>query len=155
MREMDRSGKRNQIRKFFSEVKSVKKGASVGVTQPMRNEAGELIMIETEIVERWKEYFRNLVNIESETEEADITFHSADIEIPAPTLEEVKNAIASLKDHKAPGNDGINRELLKKGGILLHQKLYDIILRVWQQQKMPKEWNESVIIPIYKKENKE
>ncbi|XP_072401708.1 uncharacterized protein [Diabrotica undecimpunctata] len=129
IREMDRSGERNQIRKFFSELPSVRKGASVGVTQPKRNEAGELIMIETEIVERWKKYVRNLLNIESETEEADITFHSADIEIPAPTLEEVKNAIASLKDHKAPENDDINGELLKKGGNLLHQKLYDIILR--------------------------
>ncbi|CAG9838527.1 unnamed protein product [Diabrotica balteata] len=109
-------------------------------------------MIETEIVERWKEYFRNLLNIESETEEADIKFHSADIEIPAATLEEVKNAIASLKDHKPPGNDDINGELLKKGGNLLHQKLYNIILRVWQQQKMPREWNGSVIIPIYMRE---
>uniref|UniRef100_A0A6P7GLQ4 Uncharacterized protein LOC114338318 n=1 Tax=Diabrotica virgifera virgifera TaxID=50390 RepID=A0A6P7GLQ4_DIAVI len=140
---MEISGERNQIRKFFREVKTVRQDGNVGVTQAMRNEAGELIMMETEIVERWKEYFRNLLNIESEMEESETTFHSADVEIPPPTLQEVKNAIASLKDHKAPGNDGINGELIKKGGNVLHQKLYDIILRVWQQQKMPRECNGS------------
>lgn len=53
-----------------------------------------------------------LLNIENEMED-NVTVHSSDIRIPRPILEEVKNAIISLKDLTAPVDMSINEELLK------------------------------------------
>ena len=38
----------------------------------------------------------------------------SDINEPTPTIDEVENAIQKLKDHKAPGIDLIQAELIKK-----------------------------------------
>lgn len=57
IREIDRDRGMNQTMKFVRAVKRVGRNGSVGGTKGMRNESGELIMTETEIVERWKEYF--------------------------------------------------------------------------------------------------
>ena len=38
----------------------------------------------------------------------------SDVDEPTPTLDEVENTIQKLKDHKAPGIDLIQAELIKK-----------------------------------------
>ena len=38
----------------------------------------------------------------------------SDVDEPTPTLDEVENAIQKFKDHKAPGIDLIQAELIKK-----------------------------------------
>lgn len=85
----------------------------------------------TEIVERWREYFQQLLDIQSGTEEENFTFHSVDIRIPTQKLQ---NAITYFEDHTAQGNDVRNRELLKKGGNVVHQEIYTMILKIREQQ---------------------
>jgi len=47
--------------------------------------------------------------------------------------------------------DNIPPELLKREGRTLKQKLYKLILVIRNNEKLPRQWNEGIICPIYKK----
>lgn len=56
-----------------------------------------------------------------------------------------------LKNNKAAGYDEIALELLKYGGDKLKIEIWNVIKEVWMIEKMPEDWNTSIICPIYKK----
>ena len=33
-------------------------------------------------------------------------------------------------------------------------EIHELITSIWKKKKLPEEWNESIIVPIYKKANK-
>jgi hypothetical protein len=70
------------------------------------------------------------------------------------TLDETIRAIKRLKNWKAPGSDGIPAELIKYGGIELHKTIYELCKRIWNEEKLPEEWNKAIVIPLYKKGDK-
>jgi hypothetical protein len=49
------------------------------------------------------------------------------------------------------GSDNTPLELLKHGGRTLNQKLYKLILMMWNNEQLPQKWNEGVTCPVYKK----
>ena len=53
--------------------------------------------------------------------------------------------------NKAAGSDNIPSELLEHGGGTLKQKLYKLILMIWNNEQLPPQWNEGIICPVYKK----
>jgi hypothetical protein len=59
--------------------------------------------------------------------------------------------INKLKCNKAAGSDNISPELIKNGGRSLKEKLQKLILNVWETGKLPVQWTEGIICPIYKK----
>ena len=67
------------------------------------------------------------------------------------TREEVEMAVQKLKKHKDPGTDNIPAELFKYGGDELLTHLHSIIREVWLKEKMPTDWNLSLICPKHKK----
>lgn len=68
-----------------------------------------------------------------------------------PSYEEVEKALNKLKNNKAPGSDGIPAELIKNGGRCLVSYLHEIVKDIWTHEKMPKEWEISLICPLHKK----
>ena len=64
--------------------------------------------------------------------------------------EEVVEAIANLKNGKAAGVDGISAEMLKYGGESIIEWMHRICQLAWEQERVPGDWTEAVIIPIYK-----
>ena len=59
-------------------------------------------------------------------------------------------AVQELKKHKAPGTDNISAELFKYGGNEIIKHLHTIIKEIWSTEKMPTDWNLSIICPIHK-----
>jgi len=49
------------------------------------------------------------------------------------------------------GSDNIPPELLKCGSRTLKQKLYKLILMIWNNKQLPQQWNEGIISPVCKK----
>jgi hypothetical protein len=68
----------------------------------------------------------------------------------SPTIEEVEMAVQKLKKHNAPGMDNIPAELCKYGGNELVKHLHTIIKEIWLKEKMPTDWNISIICSIHK-----
>jgi len=57
-----------------------------------------------------------------------------------------------LKNNKAAGINEIASELLKYGGNKLKIEIWKVIKEIWMIEKMPENWNKSIICQIYKKE---
>jgi hypothetical protein len=80
--------------------------------------------------------------------------HTVETLIPEPRLVEVEIAIGKLKSYKFPGTDQIPAELIKAGGEILHSEIHRPICSMWNKEELPQQWKESIIIPIYKKGDK-
>jgi len=72
-------------------------------------------------------------------------------EIEIPTCKEINNIISKLKGNKATGPDSITSELIKSGGYILKLRIYNLILKIWNNEQIPEEWTEGIIRPIFKK----
>lgn len=116
---------------------------------------GKLITNDEEIIDRWKEYFQELLNNndneEEEQENKDTQYNGPHLNIPPPTREEVEQQVKKLQNHKSPGEDEITNELIKNGGEELINNLQELISDIWIKEQMPEEWTHAIIIPIYKK----
>jgi hypothetical protein len=55
---------------------------------------------------------------------------------------------------KTPGTDNINAELLQIESPQMTPRVQELILNIWRTEKMPNEWNKSIICPMYKKGEK-
>jgi len=74
--------------------------------------------------------------------------------LPEPSAFEVELPIEKLKSHKSPGIDQISAELIKAGGRTIRCAIHKLIISTWNKEELPKEWKESIIVPIHKKGDK-
>ena len=68
---------------------------------------------------------------------------------------EVAKALGKLKNGKAPGSSNILLEMLKAGGRVKEftGMVADLVHRIWEERRVPKEWVDCILIPIPKKCN--
>ena len=66
---------------------------------------------------------------------------------------EVEDALLKLKEGKSPGIDNIPGELLKYGGDAIVNVFTELCQSSWSKKEWPKQWTESLIVPIPKKGN--
>ena len=74
--------------------------------------------------------------------------------MPEPSVCEVEMAIEKLKRHKSPDVDQISAELIQAGSRTTCSEILKLINVIWNKEKLPEEWKESNILPIYKKGDK-
>jgi hypothetical protein len=67
----------------------------------------------------------------------------------------IKIAVSKLKNGKATGKDNIPGEFLKNGGQLLQNALLDIFYKIKVQEKIPEEWYEGIVKPLFKDGSRE
>ena len=67
------------------------------------------------------------------------------------SYEDVLDAISQCKNNKSPGIDSITNEIIKNGGDIIAMSMYKLFKRLVDLEKIPDEWNEGTIIPIFKK----
>jgi hypothetical protein len=58
-----------------------------------------------------------------------------------------------LKRYKSPGSNQIPAELIQAGGETLRSEIYKLINSIWNQEEWPDQWNEFIILQIYKKDD--
>jgi hypothetical protein len=80
--------------------------------------------------------------------------HTAERLAPESSASEVEMATEKLKSHKSPGTDQIPAELIKAGGKTIRCEIHKLILSIWNKEKLPEEWRESITVPIYGKGDK-
>ena len=59
--------------------------------------------------------------------------------------------MGNLENNKVSGTDGIHLELIKYRGIKLLNISYELVRLMWGEERIPDEWKETIIVPIYKK----
>jgi hypothetical protein len=97
------------------------------------------------ILSRWKNSFSQLFSVHSVSEV------SSDRNTYSQTVRpsEVEIAIAKLKKYKSQGTDQILAELIEAGSVEIHKHN-----SIWNKQELLDQWQESIILPIFKKGDK-
>lgn len=142
-----------ESRKFYRGVNAERKSYQPRVS--ICKDMNGIIVCEKEaVINRWAEYFENLLNVDSQQDEVsreEDMVQPVESDTEPPSLEEVRESILSLKNNKAPGGDNICAEMLKRGGEALYAEIHKLIARIWIDEVIPEDWNVGIICPLYKK----
>jgi hypothetical protein len=106
------------------------------------------------ILNRWKNYLFQLLNIHRVSDVRQIEIHAAEPLVHEPSPFEVEKAIAKLKKYKLPGSDQILAELIQAVGETLQSEIHKLNDSIWSKEELPDQRKESIIVPVYKKGDK-
>jgi hypothetical protein len=125
---------------------------------PILNSHGKCLTNSTERLERWKEYFSDLLNVPSAVQplvlatisSSPISSQEEDRQNKPPSLQEVEEAICRMRCGKAPGIDGVTADVLKAGGTGLAQRLHHLFVDVWEDEDSVDDWSTAILIRLFK-----
>jgi hypothetical protein len=120
----------------------------------VKDERGDLVADPHKILNRWKNYFCQLLNVHGAGGVKQTEMHTAVTFVPEPSASEVEVAIRKLKRSKSAGVDQILAELIQAGGETLRSEIHKLIRLIRNKEKLPHQWKESIVIPIHKKDDK-
>jgi hypothetical protein len=80
--------------------------------------------------------------------------YTAEPLVPEPSASEAEMANKSLNRCKSPCIDKIPAELIKAGGRMICSQIHKLIYSNWNKEELPKQWKESIIVPVDKKGDK-
>ena len=128
-------------------------GKGRNVNTPVKDKQGVLLTSEKEQQERWAEHFKEVLNRPDPETTADIPEAEDDLDIctEVPSKEEIQEAIKSLMNNKAPGNDQLTAELFKTDPITATEILHPFFQKIWENNTIPTTWSEGTIVKIPKK----
>lgn len=144
---------------FYNTLKQMRK-PKTNMLQNLKDRSGNIITEEASIMERWREYFKDLLEeneIEEniEEEEREDTRNGEQEENQAQeeeiTGEEFRQAMVKMKLGKAPGHDELTAEMIKYANMERKEELLNIFNQAWKERKVPLDWQIGIIAPIYKK----
>ncbi|PNF42710.1 hypothetical protein B7P43_G14181 [Cryptotermes secundus] len=109
----------NEIRAFYQKLNKSRKDFQPRSTL-CRDKEGTILSSDEAILERWAQYFEELLNSNASEQVEGMTIDwnqgNFEAEEPVLTIKEVEQAIKKLKNKKAPGMDLITAELVKFAG---------------------------------------
>lgn len=146
---------RGDIKQLFKITKNIV-GKRENCTAPIENEEGVQVTDKKEQLEIWRRHFERTLNIIPSGPMEEITIRrrsnpNRSITTDPPSTTEIRNAIIMLKPGKAAGSDGIPPECFKAEPDAFSRLLEPLFRRVWEEEIIPGEWKQSIIIKIPKK----
>jgi hypothetical protein len=138
---------------LYREINDFKKGCQPR-TNIVKGEKGNMVADCHSILDRWRNYFSQLLNVHGDNDVEQTEIHTAEPLVPEPSVFEIEMAIEKLKTYKSPGIDQIPAELIKAGGSKICSEIHKLINSIWNKEKLPEQWKESIVVPVYKKGDK-
>jgi len=120
----------------------------------VKDDKGDLVADSHSISPRWRNYFSQILKVHGVNDVRQTEIHTAEPLVPEPSASEVELAIEKLKSHKSPGIDQIPAELIRPRGKTIHCEIHELIIPIWNEEELPEEWKELIIVPVYKKGDK-
>lgn len=146
-------------RSLYAIAKKLSEGKP-NTSHPIKDENNQLISSLDAQMKQWESHFEKVLNTDSadnlrdDTAWPKLTPDRFRINVEPPTKREIKRAVLKLKNHKAPGPDNINAELWKANPDTTAEILHALFLDIWEKEKVPDDWQEGIIIKLFKKGNK-
>nr|VZI17363.1 unnamed protein product [Spirometra erinaceieuropaei] len=146
---------RNEWKKFFSVMKAVYGPPTKGTAPLLSADGSSLLTEKTQILQRWAEHFRGVLNRLSFISDAAIerlpqVETNMDIDLP-PSLQETIRAVPQISSGKAPGSDAIPAEVYKHGGPRLMDHLTALFQEMWRQGDVPQDFKDATIVHLCKR----
>ncbi|PNF35751.1 hypothetical protein B7P43_G13042 [Cryptotermes secundus] len=144
------NSKNKNIRDLYRGINKFKRGYQPS-SNLVEDENGDLLSDSHNILNRWRNYFFQLLNVHKVSDVRQTEIHTAEPLVPDPSPFEVESAIAKLKTYKSPGGDQILVELIQARGQILRSKIHKLIITsIWHKEKFPDQWKESIIVSAHK-----
>ena len=143
IKELNETNRKRDTRKFYKDVRNLSTRPTV-TTLVCKDKDGNILSEQKQILERWQQYFKELLNPETERINS-IKTHEGPInnsELKEPTYEDINEIIKNMKPNKAAGHDEILPEFITNRGLTLKQNASF-------NNEMRKQ--EGILCPIYKK----
>jgi hypothetical protein len=118
-------------------------------TNIVQDENGDLVANCHSILARWRDHFSQLLNVLGVNDVRQTELYTSYPLLAEPSAFEFKKATETLKEsNKSPGIDQIPAELIKAGGRTVCCEIHKLINSVWNKEKLPEDWRESIILSI-------
>ncbi|BHF66392.1 hypothetical protein SprV_0200940900 [Sparganum proliferum] len=146
---------RNEWKNFFYTIKAVYFLPTKGTAPLLSADGSTLLTEKSQILQRWAEHFRGILNRPSTISNAAIARlpyveTSVDPDLP-PALQETIRAVQQLSNGKAPGSDAIPAEVYKRGGPQLMDQLVVLFQAMWREDEFPQDFKDPTIVHLYKR----
>jgi hypothetical protein len=105
------------------------------VTNLVKDENGDLLADSHNILNRWKNYFSQLLNVHRVIDVRRIEIHTAGPLVSDHNPFEDEIFIANLKKCKSPCSDQIPAELIQAGGEILWSEIHILINSIWNKEE--------------------
>jgi hypothetical protein len=103
MNELAKNSKKKNIKDLHRGINGFKRGYQPRINL-VKDENGHLFAYSHNILNQWKKYFSQLLNVHNITDVRQIEVHMAELLVPSPSRLEEEIAIAKLKIYKSPSN---------------------------------------------------
>jgi len=155
MTEIQNSFAQNNTRSFYQTFKrnlTRYNPPSLNFTDPL---SGKLAHNDSDNCRILANYFKNLLNCDSpKSNFPKIDPPPSNPDSSAPDLEELREIIKSLKNNKAPGENGLMAEYWKFVDDSALNLLHKTFQQIWSSSEIPAEWTSALIHPLHKKGDK-
>jgi hypothetical protein len=133
--ELETNNKNKNIRDLYRGINELKKGSQPRINI-IKNENGNLLADPQNVLNRWKNFFNQVLNVCGVHNVRQMNIHTAEPLIPEPSLVEVDIAIGKLKSYKSPGTDQILAKFIKAGDETCTE-IYKLICSTWNKEELP------------------
>jgi hypothetical protein len=151
--EFHSNSKNKNIRDLYRGMNEFKKGYQ-SRTKVVKDERGDLLADPHKMLNRWRNYFCQLLHVHGAGGIRQTEMHIADPFVPETSASEVEVAIGKLKRYISQGVDQIPAELIQAGGETLLSEIHKLIKLIWNEEELPQQWEESVVVYIHKRGDK-
>jgi hypothetical protein len=111
----------------------------------VKDEKGDLLAESHNILNRWKNYFSQLLNMHNVIDVRQTEVHTTEPLVPDPSRLVVEISFVKLKTYKLPGSDQIQPELIQTGGEILLSAIHKLINSGWNKEELPDQWKKFTI----------
>jgi hypothetical protein len=139
--DLESNSKNKNIRDLYRGITKFKKGYQPR-TNLVKDERGDLLADPHKIVNKWKNYLCQLLNVQGGGGVRQTEIHTAEPFVPEPSICEDEVAIEKLKWYRSLGLDQIPKELIQAGGETLHSEIHKLIRFIWNKEELPHQWED-------------
>ncbi|BHF65111.1 hypothetical protein SprV_0200812000 [Sparganum proliferum] len=147
---MEQASEVGDARKLYQLIRQVS-GKPSTLSDSVCNVNGGFIVDNSAKVERWREHFEHHLNFDTQPT---TPLLSASAEFLLSPTYAVADAIRTLRNKKALGEDGIPAEIYKSCVDTLVPWLHEMIEQTWRNEVAPDDWGLGILVSILKKGDK-
>ncbi|GAA47609.1 hypothetical protein CLF_100577 [Clonorchis sinensis] len=122
------------------------------MSETTKERDGVTILTKEECLNRWAEYFEQHLSWSPAAThpEPTVVVEPWTVNVEPLLASEVYDCVCPLKRHRASAPNECSSALFKGEDEVLIQRLYDLFACIWEKETVPDNWEESVIVPIFK-----
>jgi hypothetical protein len=120
-------------------------------TNIVNDEKGDVVKDSRTILAGRRNHFSQLLNVHGVNDVRQTEIQTAQRLVPEANAVEFEMATKKLNSHKSSDINQNQPDLIQAGCKAIISKIHTLINSIWNKEKLPEEWKESITVPIYKK----